>query len=362
MSTEAEDIPAPRCNGQLIGQEAAEETLRRSYQSGRLPHAWLFTGPRGVGKATLAYRFARFLLSRDEATDDLFGSEEAGLALAPDHPVFRQVAAGTHANLTVLERRPDDKGKVQKVIRVDDVRRANSFLQHTAARGGWRVVIVDSADDLNLNAANALLKILEEPPARVVIMVIAHAEGTLLPTLRSRCCRLPMPALAPEQLEKLIGAWYPGSAVSDRDLLVRLSDGSPGRAADLARNGGTELYREMLSVLSELPRPPAGALHAFADRLARGRDDSSFRTGMDLLRWWVAALARHGTVHATPGLIDTDEQRLIARLLEWRPANFWASFWERLGEHARGADRANLDRKQVVLAAFLELETIEPGL
>ena len=360
MSEAAVIAPPPRDNPSLIGQEAAERVLLQSHLSGRLPHGWMICGPRGIGKATLAFRFARYLLADSGAAPSLLSAPRESLSISEEHPVFRQVSAGTHPDLAVLERRRDDKGQKRQVIQVDEVRNAISFLQHTSTAGGWRVVVVDSADDLNRQAANAFLKILEEPPAKVALFLVTQNEGALMPTLRSRCCRLHLSPLRDEDVRDLARGWFDDLEESELDLLVRLAEGSPGRALALAEDGGVELYRAMVALLETLPRPPGDELHAFADRLAQGRDGTSFRTGVELLRWWIARMVRRGA----GGSVEVSgpsgpEQELMNRLLDWRPASFWLLFWERLGRHALSAERVNLDRKQVILSAFLELETLK---
>ena len=190
-------IPHPRENPQLLGHENAERELIEATGSGRLAHAWLLTGPRGIGKATLAYRFARYLLSAAGGID-LFGNESANsLYVAPDSDVFRRLATGSHGEVMTIERSPDPKTrKLRNAIVVGDIRRLQGFFGLTASEGGWRIAIIDSADEMNRNAANALLKILEEPPKRGILLLTAHAPGRLAPTIRSRCRRIALRPLA----------------------------------------------------------------------------------------------------------------------------------------------------------------------
>ena len=211
--------PVPRENPHLVGHELAAGALVEAWGSGRLAHAWLIAGPRGIGKATLAYRFARFVLAGGE------GGGNDGLAMAPEHPVFQRAAAGGHSDLAVIERGLGDRGRLRAEIVVDDVRKANAFLSLTAGEGGWRVVIVDAADEMNRNAANALLKRLEEPPSRVLFLLVSHAPSRMPATLRSRCRLLSLVAAA------RAGA---GRAAGRRD--ARLAGGGAPRAR-AARRG-----------------------------------------------------------------------------------------------------------------------------
>src|SRR5712691_11401764 len=184
---EAVEVLAPRANPHLRGHEAAERELRRLTEAGRLPHAILLCGPRGIGKATLAFRLARFLLAR---SGDGFGDGDGGLAIDPEQSVFHRVASGGHADLLTVERTYDPRRRrLRSEILVEDTREIAGFFRLTAAEEGWRIVIVDGAEEMNRNAANALLKILEEPPRRALLLLVSHSPGRLLPTIRSRCRR-----------------------------------------------------------------------------------------------------------------------------------------------------------------------------
>ncbi len=189
-SDEDSDVLAPRQTSVLFGHTEAEIALLDSYRQGRIPHAWLIGGPPGIGKATLAYRLARFVLAHpDPSAPEVQNAKSLGVS--PEHLVARRVAAQAQADLLVLERVINEQtGKLYTVIRVDDVRRTVSFFGSTAGAGGWRIAIVDAVDDLQREGANALLKVLEEPPERTLLLLISHAPGRELATIRSRCRRL----------------------------------------------------------------------------------------------------------------------------------------------------------------------------
>ena len=359
-------IPAPRENPELFGQAEAEARLARAWRSGRLPHAWLLTGPRGVGKATLAYRFARQVLAGAPTEAGLFGdaAPAEGLAIDPADPVFRQVAAAGHADLMTVERSANPRtGKLREEIVVEDVRAVRDFMHLTAAGGGWRVVVVDAADELNRNAANALLKVLEEPPARGLLLLVSHAPGRLLPTIRSRCCVLPLAGLEDAAIADLLGRHWPDLGEADRLALARLAEGSAGRALALAAGGGLDLYRELTGLLAGLPRLDAKALHALAERWARDSSGEAFRTGMELLVWWLGRLVRTAATgrqagELAGGEVVAGEGALIAGLAARARLDQWLGLWDKVSRLPARASGLNLDRKQVVLTAFFELEAV----
>jgi DNA polymerase-3 subunit delta' len=354
------DAPAPRANPDLVGQGAAEQALLSAWGSGRMPHAWLIGGPRGIGKATLAFRFARFALAGGgEATGGLFGDDAApgSLALSPTHPVFRRVAAGGHCDLLTVERRINpDTEKLRGEIVVEDVRDVASFLHLTPVEGGWRVVVVDAADEMNPNAANALLKVLEEPPAQALLLLVSHAPGKLLPTIRSRCRQLAVPPLEPSDVAMLVARFRPELPGDDQASLVALAEGSIGRALDLCDRGGVELYRELLGLLARAPELDVPAVHEFADRLGRGSDEASgFRTAIDLLSGWSARLAKTAAGAPPPTEIIAGETAFARRLAGAATLDRWIAVWDKIARLAGRTESANLDRKQVLLNAVLEI-------
>lgn len=354
MSSE-DRIPQPRGNPHFVGHEAAEQALLDAWASGRLPHGWLITGPRGVGKATLACRFARFLLAQESAG----GTLPRSLAVDPDLPVARRVASGGHADLRILQRELDEKRRrLRTGIAVEQVRTATEFLRLTPAEGGWRVLIVDPADDLNDHAANALLKMLEEPPPRSLILLLSHAPGALLPTLRSRCRRLALGPLGEPEMLSLIARYVPEVSEADALLLARLSSGSIGRALELAEQGGLGLYRELMALLLSLPRLDVARLHEMADRLGRSGGEGSFRTLGELLVWWLGRLIRRGAGASLPAEPIAGEGECMARLLRAGDLDRWTALWEKTIRRFERTESVHLDRKQVWVATFLDLQAL----
>ena len=265
MSDTAELMP--RNNSFLIGQEEAEKVFLQAWQNDNMHHAWILSGPKGIGKATLAYRIARFLLSADSCNKSAYKN----LCVAENSAVFQQVASGSNPDLMVIERDyiETDKKKILSAIkkgeamdeaelaglkksafiRVDDVRKVNEFLSKTSFNDGWRVVIVDSADDMNKNAANALLKILEEPPAKTVLLLISHNAGLLLPTIRSRCAKLPLKTLQNSEVATLLRRYRPNLEEETIAKLVEMCNGSIGRAIMYADMQAFAVYEKLCAIL-----------------------------------------------------------------------------------------------------------------
>lgn len=348
--------PPPRKNPELIGHGAAEAALLDAWNSGRMAHAWMLCGPKGIGKATLVYRFARFALAGGGG-GGLFGDAPDGLAMEPEDPVFRRVAAGGHADMMTVTFSFDDKRKRwREEIVVDDVRALGPFMRLTASEGGWRVAVVDSADDMNINAANALLKILEEPPDKALLLLVSHSPGRLLPTILSRCRRLTMQPLDEAQVTDFLGRHRPELDAGEATVLARLAEGSPGRALRLADAGGLALYGEMVEMLSAVDGLDVAALHAMADRMARVNARDAFATLMELLSQWLVRMVRAGAAGTTPNEVMAGEGAVVERLLARASLEQWTEVWEKIGRLAADVERINLDRKQVVISAFNALE------
>jgi DNA polymerase III subunit delta' len=348
----------PQENPELIGQAAAERALFDAARSGRLAHGWLLAGPRGVGKATLAYRFARFLLAcADGAPRGLFGDAPEGLAVDPGNPVFRRVASGAHPDLRRVSRGVNPKtGRPRSEIVVDDVREAIAFLRLTPSEGGWRVIVVDGAEDMNRNAASALLKVLEEPPARAILLLVSHAPGRLLATIRSRCRKLELPALSAEALGEVLARQMPDLPDSDRRLVAALSEGSIGRAMALAESGGIELYRDLVELLLALPKIDTPGLHRQADRVARSGAEETFRLAGELLIGWLARMLRLAATGNAALEILPGEAACMRRLGERGGPGRWLEFIEAAQRQLALVDAINLDRRQVWIATLLGLQ------
>ncbi len=352
----APPAPPPRENPDLWGHEAAEEIFLACWRAGRMPHAWLITGPRGVGKATLAFRCARFLLAQQGDGQDLLAAAPRSLTLSPEHRVFHLVASGGHPDLLVVERAYDPRRKrLRSEIVVDDTRKIASLLRLTASDGGWRVVIVDDADNMNTSSANAVLKILEEPPKRAVLMLLSENPGRLLPTIRSRCRILALKPLARAEIAAALERYRPDLGGAARSELASLADGSIGRALALAASDGLALYRALSQLLVRLPELDAEALNTLADTVARAGADEAWALVAELLPGWIARMVTLAGGGAARAVLPGEEAAMRA-LGGRRSLDRWVEVWENVNHLFREADSVNLDRKQVVLNAFFALE------
>jgi DNA polymerase-3 subunit delta' len=326
----------PRETLALFGHRDAEQTLLNAYRSGRIPHAWLIGGAQGIGKATLAYRMARFVLAhRDPLAADVLAAET--LEVDPTDPVARHVAAGAHGGLLTLERSLNDKGVMRTVITVDETRETISFFGSTAAVEGWRVCIVDTVDELNSNAANALLKVLEEPPRQSLFLLVSHAPARVLPTIQSRCRKLPLRPLA---IDDVIAAAAEAGQMSRHDAQLaeaaQASEGSVSRALNLLGGDALKLHQRTAALLETLPRVDPRELHALGDALG-GSDRVALGAFVDSVDRWITQ-----RLHADDGNANANLPRL-ARLAE---------VWEKINRAARETESYNLERKPLVFSVF----------
>jgi DNA polymerase-3 subunit delta' len=334
VSEEGDDkqVKLPRETSLFFGHAEAEQACLAAYKSGRLPHAWLIGGPPGIGKATLVYRFARFVLANpDPAVPHV--QMATSLAVDPEHPVARRMAAQAQGDLLVLERVVNQQtGKLYTVIRVEDVRRTVSFFGSTAGEGGWRIAIIDSVDELQRDGANALLKVLEEPPQRALLLLLSHAPGRELPTIRSRCRRLLLRPLADADTVRAAAA-ATGRGIEDAEVkeAARAAGGSVARAVALLDEDAGALRRRVLDLVAQLPNPDPRALHALGDALG-GSDPKTLAAFTDLVNGWL-----------TEQVDDSNNKARLAAL---------AGAWEHINRMADDVEAYNLERRPFAFAVF----------
>ncbi|MGX9351660.1 DNA polymerase III subunit delta' [Shimia sp. W99] len=352
--------PHPRETLRLFGQDAAQRDFLQALNADRLHHGWLITGPLGVGKATLAWQIARFLLATaGEADGGLFGGppQYDSLQVDPDHPVARRIAARSEPGLFSITRTVNEKtGRLRDQIVIDDIRGLTHFLHMSSAEGGRRVVIVDAADDMNMNAANGLLKMLEEPPARTTLLLISHQPSRLLPTIRSRCRELRLHPLLPEDMHAALQ--QAGLEVEETPALAELSAGSVGEALRLVRLGGLEMYQHLVALFSTMPGFDRQQALKLAEAAAQRGAADKFELLLTLIDIFVTRLARTGAtgqpplVEAAPG-----EAALLSRLApNAHKAREWAVAAQEITDRSRHGQAVNLDPAALVLDTVFRIQ------
>lgn len=330
---DADALPHPRETAALFGHAEAEQVLLDAYRGGRIAHAWLIGGEPGIGKATLAYRMAKFVLAHPDPAAPAV-QKATSLAVPADKPVARRVASQSHTDLLTLERIFNEKtGRLFTTIRVDDVRRTVSFFGSTAGEGGWRIAIVDTVDELEAAGENALLKVLEEPPPRSLLLLITQSPGRVLPTIRSRCRTLMLRPLPVDDIVRAAAATL-GEGADQAEVLAaaQAADGSVARALTLLEGPGLELRQRIIGLLDSLPQVDQRALHALGDKIA-GTDMAPLSAFMDTVNSWLSAQLASAS----------RDSRRMARIAE---------AWDQVNTAGRDAGEYNLDRKPFVFSVF----------
>ena len=318
----------PRSVYDLFGHTAAERQIADAFESGHMHHAWMMTGPKGVGKSTLAYRLIRHALGAPSAGE--------GLQTDPESNICRQIEALSHPDFLLIRRTYNDKTKkLRGEISVDDARKAAGFFSHSASGQNWRVCLVDSADELNTNAANALLKTLEEPPRKGLLILIVHAPGRLLPTIRSRCRQL---ALRPPAIAETAKWLTSAHKIDEQEALngAELAGGAPGHALSLIQSNMTALKPAIDKALDQLPRLESQQTLALSAQASKKGGEVVLDTVMHFLQRDAERRAR--------ACVQNDD--------DFEQAQHWVRAASRIQELAREQKAIYLDPKQSVLAAF----------
>ncbi len=339
-----ENTPHPRETYGFSGNAEAEQALLLSYLAGRLPHALILCGEPGIGKATLAWRLARFLLAYPDP-DQMLPAQRSDLFVPESHIVSRQIAALSHPDVILLRREwnPDRK-KHRTQIQVDDVRRAIHMFQQSAGSGGFRICVVDCADDLNSGSANALLKIVEEPPPRALFLLVAHQPGRLPATLRSRCQKIKLKPLGPEAIGSVLsalGSPWREAGEAERETAIRGAQGSIRRALRLLDPEQRALDAALASLLEELPRIDWNKVYALAGKIAASGNGKDYGTILSLIDEWLDTRVRLGAQD-----LHADCARRLAP---------YAEVWEKLTQQARETEIFNLDKRAFAVSLFADL-------
>ncbi len=338
-SDRAGTCPAPRATQSLVGHGAAESALLNAWRAGRLPHALLICGQEGIGKATLAWRLAKFLLAHPDV-DSPEARGKRDLGLPPDHPVALRVAHGSHGDVSVLRREWNDKTKKHYTeIRIDDVRRIIDKFHLAPAETRWRIAIVDAADDLNRSGANALLKLIEEPPANALFLIIAHRPGRLLATLRSRCQRIDLAPLDAPALAQVLHGLRPDIAGATLAAAAAGAQGSVREGLERLDEANRSLDAQLARLLASLPQPDWRDIHALADLVARAGQERAFARMLAGLEACLGTKLREGVAGGLS----------LARL------NALASAKSSMAQAAGQSEALNLDRRALLMGMFRDL-------
>lgn len=355
-----EGAPHPRATATLYGHAAAEAEFLRAFTSGRLHHGWLITGARGVGKATLAWKLARFLLATPDADGGLFGAPPPPetLDIDPEHPVARRMRQLAEPRLFLVRRGLNNtETGLSAVLRVEEVRGLKGFLNLSAADGGRRAVIIDCADEMNANAANAVLKILEEPPQGVSFFLISHQPFRLLPTIRSRCRELRLSPIGPDDLAAALSQAGAETSADEAGPLAELAGGSVGEAFRLTNLDGLAIYGQIVGLVASLPKLDRSRALALAESGAGRGAEARFDLIVTLIDLFLTRLARAAALRQLPPEAAKGEAEVITRLADHPlAAQRWADLAQSLSQRARRGKAVNLDPAALLMDMVLELE------
>jgi len=326
----------PRTTISLAGHAGNADIFLKSVASGRLHHGWLLAGPKGIGKATFAYHCARYLLK---------GAGDNSLIIPEDDPVFTHVTSGAEGNLKVIERGMNEKtGRMRQEIVVDDVRGLHDFFEKTAMHAGWRIAILDSADEMNRSAANALLKMLEEPPKQTILFLVSHARGRLPATVRSRCQQLLFNPLKDDEVARVLEERLPGLEGSEVNSLAGFAQGSPGFAIRLAVFKGVALI-QTVTKLFEGEGLKTEAIHKLAGDFGRRGADEQYFLFLDIVKAELSKRMREDAINGRKSRLDC-----------------WLALWDKVEQIQREGEGLNLGRKQQLILLLEDLKALKARL
>ena len=366
LSDQIEGYPHPKVTETLFGHEVAEQEFLNCYKSGKLHHGWLITGAKGIGKATFAWRMAKFLLSQPIDGNQVNGlfensseNQTNGVDKNFDKAITTRILAESEPRLVVIRKSFDEKRKTfRSSIRVDEVRKLKTFFSLSVSDGGGRVAIIDSADDLNINAANALLKTLEEPPKNTVFLLISHSPQSLLPTIKSRCRELRLNNLMESDLVSALGQINLSIPENDSAIYSLLGSGSVGNSIRLLEHDGANLYRTLLSFLNQLPNLNGLELEKFIGTLSGNKNRSRLELFIELLNMVIARISKAGIVgYNSSDNILNNEKEIFGKLC---PNPIIAKKWAELAliqsENLKHGLAVNLDPGSLILDTFFRIE------
>ncbi|MCB1551338.1 MAG: DNA polymerase III subunit delta' [Alphaproteobacteria bacterium] len=349
LSSPETEVSAARATSNLLGHEGIEQNILQMLETGRFPHGLIFSGPSGIGKSVMAYRLARFLFSEKDREPDMFGTPEVATSLfvAEDNPVFGKVLSGAHPDLLTIGRLVDDAtGRTKASVQVEEIRKIAPFMRRTASvENGWRIVIVDDADTMTRSSQNSLLKILEEPPEKALLILITHRAGALLPTVYSRCVHLPFQPLEDSALREVLVARR--VCADDISLIVAMADGSLGKALEYADSAHLAMMRESLAFFQDWPDFKWSTIQSFSDVFGVKGNDDSQRIFRESLMWVASSLVRG----------HTDGLEGLDRISDSLDIESKIRIYDSLDEHFNRCSVGNLDKRFMILGAYMAFET-----
>ncbi|MBI1272688.1 MAG: DNA polymerase III subunit delta' [Alphaproteobacteria bacterium] len=336
----------PHVNPRLLGHEAAVNEFTGAAISERMHHAWLIHGPAGIGKATMAFHIAQYILSGGQQTIGNIDTKSS---------IYKLVANLSHPDLRLISRPVDERtGDLKSEIPVASIRALGDFFHLTSAFNNWRIAIIADAEYLNRHSANALLKLLEEPPQRSLIIMTATGVGQLLPTIRSRCRKLALDLIDDATMRKLIADTCPEVDADSLGSIVNLAEGSFGRALELIENDGQDLYASLIGILGAAPKVDAGDMHGFADQISRKGEQARFTIMTGFMLNWLQSLVQCAATGRAEDMVGGDAQ-LLRRYAAWQPLEHWLKVWDKVNAMLATGEAAHLDRKLVLINSLMAI-------
>lgn len=354
-------FPSEKLNPTCIGHEEQEKLFLELFEKNAMPHAMIFSGLQGIGKTTMAFILARFLFKHgknNDTQDALFGEIEIkpeimSLAIDPKDPIFSRIASGGHADLLHISRDIDStSGKVSASLKVESLRKIEPFLHKTSSEGGWRIVLIEDADTMNNAAQNAILKILEEPPKKVLIILITHRIGKLIPTIRSRSRLISFKPLSSENISQLLSKKITGLSVLQLKALSEISGGSIGHALRYIEDAELDTLTQILSLFDKFPHWDWKAIHELSNNLATPTQDKSYKMFCEIMQWIFRQMLflKARAVNSMPDYLLSAALENILRQSSLQKLTGICDDLKILFERT---DYANLDRREAIRASFL---------
>jgi DNA polymerase III subunit delta' len=342
----------PRENADIIGHDDVMADFLLAYNKGKMPCGWLLSGSKGIGKATMAYRMARFMLYHGAKKADVgFAAKTIAtdLSIPQNSASFSKVAGLSHPDLLVLESGVEGLKSASGEILVDDARKIASFLHLTPSETMYRIVLIDSIDDMNPNAANSILKLLEEPPAKAMFLLVSHAPGRLLPTIRSRVRHVKMQKPDAANAYAIFNKIAPEVTIGEAEELLYLASGSPGGAYDLHINKGLEIYENIAEIINCLPRLDIAAIGKLADKISGKANEKLWHVFKLLLNKVVIDITRQKALGDAPYSRNIVPQRKLSIAIG---ADNLVGIWQEINILLEEADNVHLDRKALLMRVF----------